>query len=134
MTAHSLIDDPAARRGHDPRRPADAPPAGQSAASVSIELSTVVAMMSVVATFLLALLSAMVGVVLMAIKREIRHNDTAQKELKDGIKAVEATVNQHTASLAHIVGLLEGMNIRRPKRERDAVGELLRSHPNLPLL
>ena len=81
----------------------------QSAAAVSIELSTVVAMMSVVVAVLLALLSAMVGVGLRAARREIAQNDAAHRELKADIKTIETDVKQLLSGQARIEGLLEGV-------------------------
>ena len=69
---------------------------------------------------LLAIIAALLGLALWFLQREIKNNDAAHRELKKeiadtrqelkaDIKAVEGVVNGHTASLARIEGLLEGV-------------------------
>ena len=90
--------------------------AANAAPVLSIELSTVVSVAAIIITILLALLSAMAGLGLLGLRREITRNDEAHRELRSDIKAVEADVQKLLAGQARIEGLLEGMAGGGPDR------------------
>lgn len=86
-----------------------------SAPAVSIELPTIVAVMAVIVTILLALLSGMAGILLLAGKRELTHNERAHQALQQSIEKVErrgavieADVKELLIGQARIEGLLGG--------------------------
>ena len=86
-----------------------------AAPAFSIELPTIVAVMAVVVTILLALLSGMAGILLWAGKRELTHNERAHQALQAGIEKVErraavieADVKELLTGQARIEGLLVG--------------------------
>ena len=85
------------------------------APAVSIELPTIVAVMAVIVTLLLALLSGMAGILLWAGKRELTHNERAHQALQQGIEKVErraavieTDVKELLIGQARIEGLLGG--------------------------
>ena len=60
-------------------------------------------------TALLAIITALHGLVMRFLGREIKNTDTAHQNLEAKIGKVEDAVNGHTANLARIEGLLDGM-------------------------
>lgn len=87
--------------------------AASAAPTLSIELSTIVSAAAIIITVLLALLSGMAGLGLLALRREITRNDEAHRELRADIgrveadvKTVEADVKALLAGQARIEGLL----------------------------
>ena len=86
-----------------------------SAPTFSIELPTIVAIMAVIVTILLALLSGMAGILLWAGKRELTHNERAHQALQESIEKVErraavieTDVKELLIGQARIEGLLGG--------------------------
>ena len=86
-----------------------------SAPAFSIELPTIVAVMAVIVTILLAPLSGMAGILLWAGKRELTHNERAHRALQESIEKVErraavieADVKELLTGQARIEGLLGG--------------------------
>lgn len=86
-----------------------------SAPAFSIELPTIVAIMAVIVTILLALLSGMAGILLWAGKRELTHNERAHQALQESIEKVErrvavieTDVKELLTGQARIEGLLLG--------------------------
>lgn len=84
-----------------------------AAPAFSIELPTIVAVMAVIVTILLALLSGMAGILLWAGKRELTHNERAHQALQESIEKVErraavieADVKELLIGQARIEGLL----------------------------
>ena len=91
-----------------------------SAPAFSIELPTIVAVMAVIVTILLALLSGMAGILLWAGKGDLTHNERAHQALHESIEKVErraavieADVKDLLTGQARIEGLLGARNQAR---------------------
>lgn len=81
--------------------------AAQAAPPITIELPTAVAAAAWVVTVLLAGIGILSGVVAYFLRREIKSNDAAHRELRDDVKTVESDVKKLLAGQGRIEGALD---------------------------
>ena len=79
------------------------------AAPIAIELPTAVAAAAWVITVLLAGIGILSGVVAYFLRRELRSNDVAHRELTGDVKTVESDVKELLAGQGRIEGALNAL-------------------------